>query len=307
MLAMSETGWTAGDVPDQSGKTIVITGANSGIGFETARALARNGARLVMAVRRPAAGRDAAALIQRETPDADVAVQECDLGSLESIDRCAISIGQTVGRVDVLINNAGIMAVPYGTTVDGYERQLGTNHLGHFALTGRLLPRLLESEDARVVTVSSDAHRFGRIDPENLDGNRYRRWGAYGRSKLANLLFAYELDRRARSAGANLTSVACHPGYAATGLQGRAAREQGKSERWWRIGHLFAQSAADGALPTLRAATDPAAEGATYFGPAGGQRGPAVIVRSNGRSRDTVAAERLWEVSEQLTGVRIRF
>jgi len=304
---MSDNGWTAPDVPDQSDKTFVITGANSGIGFEASRVLAQRGARLVMAVRRPGAGEEAAAKIRAETPTAEVLVEECDLGSLDSVRRSAARITELVGRVDVLINNAGIMAVPYGTTVDGHERQLGTNHLGHFALTGCLLGSLLESEDGRVVTVSSDAHRFGRIDPSNLEGERYRRWGAYGRSKLANLLFAYELDRKAQAAGAVLTSVACHPGYAATNLQGRASREQGKSERLWKLGHLFAQSAANGALPTLRAATDPATEGGTYFGPAERRRGPAVLVRSNGRSHDTATAGRLWEVSEQLTGVRFRF
>jgi NAD(P)-dependent dehydrogenase (short-subunit alcohol dehydrogenase family) len=307
MFAMSDNGWMATDLPDQTGKTMVITGANSGIGLEASRVLAQRGARLVLAVRRPDAGEQAAGLIRGETPGAEVLVEECDLGSLDSIARCANRIAEKVGRVDVLINNAGIMAVPYGTTVDGHERQLGTNHLGHFALTGRLLPRLLESEAGRVVTVSSDAHRFGRIDPENLDGDRYRRWGAYGRSKLANLLFSYELDRRARAVGAPLTSVACHPGFAATNLQGRAAREQGRSERAWKLGHLFAQSAADGALPTMRAATDPAASGGSYFGPAGRQRGPAVVGRSNGRSHEVGTAGRLWEVSEQLTGVRFRF
>jgi len=307
MLAMSEDGWTAANVPDQSGKTMVITGANSGIGFEASRVLAQRGARLVMAVRRPDAGEVAAGIIRTEAPEAEVLVEECDLGDLASIQRCAGRIAETVGPVDVLINNAGIMAVPYGTTTDGHERQLGTNHLGHFALTGRLLPRLLESERGRVVTVSSDAHRFGRVDPENLDGDRYRRWGAYGRSKLANLLFAYELDRKARSAGVALTSVACHPGYAATNLQGRAARERGRSGQIWKLGHRFAQSAADGALPTLRAATDPDAGGGSYFGPTGRQRGPAGLVRSSGRSHDTGTAGRLWEISEQLTGVRFRF
>ena len=307
MIAVSEHGWTAENLPDQPGKTFVVTGANSGIGLEAARVLAGKGARLVLAVRRPSAGEEAAEMIRAETPGADVRTEECDLSDLSSIERCAARITEQIGPVDVLINNAGIMAVPYGTTADGHERQLGTNHLGHFALTGRLLPRLLESEDARVVTVSSDAHRFGRLDPKNLDGERYRRWGAYGRSKLANLLFAYELDRKARRTGSPLRSIACHPGYAATELQGRAAREQGKSDRFWRLGHLLAQSAADGALPTLRAATDPEAEGGSYFGPAKIRGGPAVVVRSNARSHDTQLAGRLWDVSEQLTGVRFRF
>jgi len=307
MLFMADNGWTEKDIPDLSGKTIVITGANSGIGFETARVMAARGARLVLAVRRPEAGIRAAELIRDQIAQDEVLVEKCDLGDLTSVERCSGRIAERIGIVDVLVNNAGIMAVPYGTTSDGHERQLGTNHLGHFALTGRLLPRLLESEDARVVTVSSDAHRFGRVDPENLDGERYRRWGAYARSKLANLLFAYELDRKARTTGGALTSVACHPGYAATNLQGRAAREQGRSERFWELGKVFAQSAADGALPALRAATDPAVEGGSYFGPSGRRGGPAVVVRSNARSHDPVTAGRLWEVSEHLTGVRFRF
>ena len=234
-------------------------------------------------------------------------VEPCDLSDLSAVEDCAARITDTVGRIDVLINNAGVMAVPFATTVDGHERQLGTNHLGHFALTGRLLPLLLESEAARVVTVSSDAHRLGRIDPENLNGDRYRKWGAYGRSKLANLLFAYELDRRARRAGAALTSVACHPGYASTNLQGRSAREQGKSDWFWKLGNRFAQTAAEGALPTVRAATDPSVEGGTYYGPKPRQAGSAVQVRSSGRSHEIATAEHLWEVSEQLTGVRFRF
>jgi NAD(P)-dependent dehydrogenase (short-subunit alcohol dehydrogenase family) len=246
-------------------------------------------------------------MIRTETPGAEVAVEACDLASLESIAECADRLAATADRIDVLVNNAGIMAVRRGVTADGHERQLGTNHLGHFALTGRLLPLLLESEQGRVVTVSSDMHRFGRIDPGNLNNVRYWRWGAYGRSKLANLLFAYELDRRSLAARANLTSVGCHPGYAATSLQSRAAREEGRSERFWKFGHLFAQSASDGALPTLRAATDPGAAGGSYYGPAGRRGGTAVVERSSARSYDTAVAAQLWEASEQLTGVRFRF
>ncbi len=304
---MNDHQWDAADVPNQSGKTFVITGANSGIGFETARFLAGRGARLVMAVRRPAAGVEAADRLRLDSPSVEVQVEPCDLSDLGAVEDCAARITDTVGRIDVLINNAGVMAVPFATTIDGHERQLGTNHLGHFALTGRLLPLLLESEAARVVTVSSDAHRLGRIDPENLNGDRYRKWGAYGRSKLANLLFAYELDRRARRAGAALTSVACHPGYASTNLQGRSAREQGKSDWFWKLGNRFAQTAAGGALPTVRAATDPSVEGGTYYGPKPRQAGSAVQVRSSGRSHEIATAEHLWEVSEQLTGVRFRF
>ncbi len=307
MLVVVDGGWMVEDVPNQSGRVVVITGANSGIGWEASRVLAQRGALLVMAVRRPEAGEEAAAAIRAETSGAEVIVEECDLGSLDSIVRCSARISERVGLIDVLVNNAGIMAVPYGVTADGHERQFGTNHLGHFALTGLLLPRLLKSEAGRVVTVSSDVHRFGKVDPDNLGGERYRRWGAYGRSKLANLLFSYELERKARFARVSLVSMACHPGYAATNLQGRAARGRGTSERLWRIGHRFAQSAADGALPTLRAATDPAAIGGSYFGPARCQRGPATLLRSSGRSYDVATARSLWDVSEDLTGIRYRF
>lgn len=304
---MQEQAWTVADIPDQTGKTFVVTGANSGIGLETVRVLAGKGARVVLAVRRPEAGREAADILRNELPKADLTVEACDLGDLESVCGFAERIVNTVGRVDVLVNNAGIMAVPFGTTVDGHERHFGTNHLGHFALTGRLLPVLLESEGARVVTVASDAHRIGRLDPDNLNGNRHRPWGAYGRSKLANLLFAYELDRRARAAGATLISVACHPGYAATNLQSRAARERGRSERFWNIANRLAQTAADGALPVLRTATDSSVEGGTYYGPRARRAGSAVQVRSSKRSHDPATAKGLWDVSEQLTSVRFQF
>jgi NAD(P)-dependent dehydrogenase (short-subunit alcohol dehydrogenase family) len=306
MLGMKWEPWT-GVETDLTGKTYVVTGANSGIGLEVVRELARSGGRVVLAVRRPEAGREAAQTVQNEIPKADLSVEACDLNDLESVRRFAERIVNTVGRIDVLVNNAGIMAVPFGTTVDGYERHFGTNHLGHFALTGRLLPVLLESEGARVVTVASDAHRIGRIDPGNLNGHRYRRWSAYGRSKLANLLFAYELDRRARAAGAPLTSVACHPGYAATNLQGRSARERGRSDRVWKVFNRLAQTAGEGARPVLRAATDPTVEGGTYYGPRSRRPGSAVRVRSSKRSHDPAVAERLWDVSEQLTSVRFQF
>jgi NAD(P)-dependent dehydrogenase (short-subunit alcohol dehydrogenase family) len=304
---MRNESWTVAEIPDQTGKTFVVTGSNSGIGLETVRVLARQGARVILAVRRPDVGEQVIGALQEAHPEADLEVEKCDLSDLASIARFADRITNTVGAVDVLINNAGIMAVPYGTTVDGHERHLGTNHLGHFALTGRLTPLLLESEAARVVTVASDAHRIGRIDPENLNGGRYRRWGAYGRSKLANLLFAYELDRRARQAGVPLVSVACHPGYAATNLQGRAAREQGRSDHVWRVFNRLAQTAADGALPVLRAATDPEVEGGAYYGPRPLRPGSAVRVRSSSRSHDPATARRLWEVSERMTSVRFRF
>jgi NAD(P)-dependent dehydrogenase (short-subunit alcohol dehydrogenase family) len=306
MPDMKPEPWTDA-ATDLTGNTYVVTGANSGIGLEVVRELARRGGRVVLAVRSLEAGREAALRLRNQLPVADLTVEACDLSDLKSVRRFAERIVNTVGRIDVLVNNAGIMAVPFGTTVDGHERHFGTNHLGHFALTGRLLPVLLESERARVVTVASDAHRIGRIDPDNLNGSRYRRWSAYGRSKLANLLFAYELDRRARAAGAPLVSVACHPGYADTNLQGRSARERGKSDRAWRVFNRLAQTATEGARPVLRAATDPTVEGGTYYGPRSRRPGSAIQVRSSKRSHDPAVAERLWEVSEQLTSVRFQF
>lgn len=301
--------WTVDDIPDQSGKTVIITGANSGLGYESALALAGKGARVVLACRDQAKGRTAVEQITAAHPRATVALMALDLCSLAAIRAFSDEVLARFPRIDVLINNAGVMALPYRTTADGFEMQFGTNHLGHFALTGHLLERLNATPGARVVTVSSGFHRLGRIrfdDPHWQRG--YRRWPAYGQSKLANLLFAYELQRRLQAAGAGTISVAAHPGYAATNLQAAGPRMQGSSllERVTDFGNaLFAQSAALGALPQLYAATAPGVQGGDYYGPdgLGEMRGFPKRVTSNARSLDQDAARRLWELSERLTGV----
>ncbi len=309
-VSTSTDRWIEQNVPDQAGKVIVITGANSGLGFEAARALARKQARVVMAVRDLAKGGQAAAAIQRTTPQANLELLVLDLADLASVHRFAERVAASYDRIDVLLNNAGVMAIPRRVTVNGFEMQFGTNHLGHFALAGRLLPLILRTPHARVVTVSSGAHAFGRMRFDDLQGERsYSRWGAYGQSKLANLLFAYELQRKLAAAGSSAISVAAHPGYAATNLQGVGPQMDGSriSERVMAAANrLLAQSAAMGALPQIYAATAPDVRGGDYFGPDGlmGQRGFPRKVRSSSRSYDQAAAARLWRESEKLTGVR---
>lgn len=302
--------WTVADVPDQRGRVAVVTGANSGIGLEAAKGLAAAGARVVLACRDASRAEGAAEAIRREVPGAELEVRVLDLASLVSVRDFAKTLGDAHRRLDLLVNNAGVMAIPRRTTCDGFELQLGTNHLGHFALTGQLLEPLLRAEGARVVTVSSTAHRAGRMDFDDLQGERrYSRWGAYGQSKLANLLFTRELARRVARAGESLVAAACHPGWAATNLQFSGARMDGS--RWMEslasgLNRLFAQDAAMGALPTLYAATAPDVEGGDYVGPDGfGEAwGHPRKVRSSARARDPEAARRLWDVSEALTGVR---
>ncbi|BBY63288.1 SDR family NAD(P)-dependent oxidoreductase [Mycolicibacterium helvum] len=290
--------WTAADIPDQTGRTAVITGANTGLGYETAHALAGRGARLVLAVRNLDKGKAAADLIGRRYPGADVAVQELDLTSLESVRAAADQLRASHDRIDLLINNAGVMMTPKQTTEDGFELQFGTNHLGHFAFTGLLLDRLLAAPGSRVVTVSSTGHRFGRIRFDDLQSERrYNPVTAYGQSKLANLLFTYELQRRL--AGTDTIATAAHPGGSSSEL---ARHVPGLVQSAFG---LIEQSTEMGALPTLRAATDPTVSGGQYYGP--GRflelRGYPKLVSSNGRSHDVAAQKRLWEVSEALTGV----
>jgi NAD(P)-dependent dehydrogenase (short-subunit alcohol dehydrogenase family) len=302
--------WSHRDVPDQTGRTLVVTGANSGIGLEAARTLAGAGAHVVLACRDAARAEAAAGELRRAHPRASLECLPLDLASLASVRDFAKAFADRHPRVDVLVNNAGVMAIPRRTTADGFEMQLGTNHLGHFALTGLLLPQLLAARAPRVVTVSSTAHRGGRMRWDDLQGERrYTRWGAYGQSKLANLLFSYELDRRSRAAGRPLVAVACHPGYSATNLQFVGPRMDGsrfmESLMAW-ANRTFSQQAAMGALPTLYAATAPEVCGGEYYGP---DRmfeswGHPKQVGSSGRSRELEAARRLWEISEQLTGVR---
>ena len=262
--------WTANDIPDQSGRTAIVTGANSGLGLITARELARHGADVVLACRNTVKGEEAAAAILQEAPGAQVSVQALDLADLASVH--AFAEAQD-GPLDLLVNNAGVMGIPRRETKDGFEMQFGTNHLGHFALTGLLMPSLLKAPEPRVVTLSSTAHKFGRMNFDDLQGERrYFRWSAYGQSKLANLLFAFELQRRADEAGLDLTSVAAHPGYAATNLQTRGPEAGGLLTRvedaaMAVANHVVAQSDEMGALPQLYAATVPDCRAAATSGP----------------------------------------
>lgn len=301
--------WTAADIPDQSGRRVIVTGANSGLGFETARALAAHGAEVTLAVRDMAKGEAAESLIRSRVPDASVEVRRLDLADLASIDEFAWLWREAhPGGLDLLINNAGIMAIPRRATADGFEMQLGTNHLGHFALTGRLIDAI--RPEGRVVTVSSQAHRMGRMEFDDLMGERsYGPWRAYGQSKLANLLFMRGLADRLEAVGSTVDSVAAHPGYASTHLQAVAPEMKG---RGWQVkvmdvvNKVLAQSAAMGALPTLYAATSPDVSRGDYVGPDGfgEQRGHPRLVGMTESARDRAAADRLWSVSEELTGVR---
>lgn len=297
--------WTPRDIPRQNGRTAVVTGANSGIGYVTARELARHGARVVLGCRSEQRGRAALDRLLGEVPEARVELRPLDLADLKSVRAFAERFPDD--RVDLLINNAGLMAMPYAKTADGFETQFGVNHLGHFALTGLLLDRLLAADGARVVAVSSIMHAAANIDICDLGSERhYRRWRAYARSKTANLLFVHELARRA--AGRDLTAVAAHPGYSATELQTKGARIAGHrfTERVMQLGNRLAASTPDqGAAPTLYAATAPGVRPDSFFGPRvlylRGAPGPSW--RAPWTMND-VAGERLWEASEHLTGVR---
>ena len=296
---MSNDKWTTQNIPDMQGKTVLITGANSGIGFEAARALAARNALVVMACRNLEKGENAVSQILAETPDAQLELRELDLASLESVRQFAEDFLVEHTRLDVLINNAGIMAVPYGVTADGLERQIGTNHFGHFLLTGLLYDLLEHTPDARVITVSSYAHYLGKINFDDLNSEKfYQKWLAYGQSKLANVLFGYELQRRSAQNSGNPLSVVVHPGYAATNLQ---------HTTWFfsMLNPLIAQSQEMGALPTLYAATSPEVKGGEYIGPDGflAQRGYPHLARSSPASHNEEAARRLWQVSEEITGV----
>jgi NAD(P)-dependent dehydrogenase (short-subunit alcohol dehydrogenase family) len=298
-------GWDVQDIPDQTGRVAIVTGANSGLGFVTARELARAGARVVLACRNLDKGHAAIDQIRAAVPEAQVQLEELDLASLASVRGFADRFKATHDGLDLLINNAGVMGTPRRRTADGFELQFGTNHLGHFALTTALLETMEGRDDACVVTLSSTAHKMGRINFDNLNGDRhYFRWNAYGQSKLANLLFALELDRRLRAAGSTVKSLAAHPGYAATNLQSAGPP---LFDRLVMVASnaLIAQSDEMGALPILYAATQPGLEGGTYVGPDSfrEQRGHPTIVQPNGRARNPATARRLWEVSERLTAL----
>ncbi len=306
MGARTKTKWDAEQIPNLAGKVVVVTGANSGIGLEAAREFARKGAHTILACRSEKRGQRAVGELREELPNAQVHLMTLDLASLASIERFAQDFTQTCSRLDVLVNNAAIMAVPYSVTEDGFESQMGINHLGHFALTGRLLQPLLSTPHARVVNVSSTAHRAGRMDYGNLlfENGGYSPFRAYCRSKLANLLFTLSLQRRFENTGANALALAAHPGMATTNIGNHL-----HDNRTFRISGMLTsgivQSASMGALPTLRAAVDPQAEGGHFYGPLGfaGQRGHPGVVSSTAASRNATAAEQLWKASAQLTGI----
>jgi NAD(P)-dependent dehydrogenase (short-subunit alcohol dehydrogenase family) len=299
--------WDADRIPDQTGRVAVVTGANSGLGLVTARELARKGALVVLACRNMEKGKAARAEVAAAASGPEPELEELDLASLSSVRSFAERFRAKHDGLDLLINNAGVMAAPRRFTDDGFELHLGTNHLGHFALANLLLPLMEGRDDARVVTVSSSAHKTVRgIAFDNLNGERrYFRWNAYGQSKLANLLFALELDRRLRARGSTVKSLAAHPGYAATNLQSAAAPLVDRVVMKV-VNATVAQSDEMGALPVLYAATEPGLEGGTYVGPDGiaEQRGHPKIVKPNRAARDEEAARRLWDVSADVTGMR---
>lgn len=295
--------WTEADVPDQFGRVAIVTGANTGIGFETARVLAERGAEVVLACRDARKGEDAAQRIRAVAPSAQVGFQALDLADLDSVEAFAERFTAERRRLDLLINNAGVMVPPAGRTTQGFELQFGINHLGHFALTGRLLPRLAATPGARVVNIASLAHRIGRIRFDDLQfDNGYEPWPAYGQSKLANLLFTLALQGRVEAAGLDVRAVAAHPGWTGTDLQRNSPFAD-------LLGPVLAMRPAMGALPTLRAATDPDARGADYYGPNGFQelRGHPVRVGRSRAALDVPVATRLWNESEALTSVHYDF
>lgn len=294
--------WNADQIPNQSGRVAIVTGANSGIGLIAAETLAAKGARVILACRSEERATQALASIREKNPEAQVEFGHLDLSNLESVQAFASSVSAKEERLDLLINNAGVMMPPKrGETADGFELQFGVNHLGHQALTALLFDRLSSTAGSRIVSVASQAHRGGRIDFTDLQwkSRGYKKMGSYGQSKLANLLFSFELDRRLRASNCQTKAVAAHPGWTATDLQ-----RYSLSARFFNP--LLAMKPSQGALPTLRAATDPDVQGGEYFGPCGvlELRGNPVKVGSSKRAQDTASAARLWQVSEELTGVR---
>jgi NAD(P)-dependent dehydrogenase (short-subunit alcohol dehydrogenase family) len=297
--------WTFDDIPDQTGRTAIVTGANTGIGYETARMLALAGAHVVLACRSPEKGEAAARTIREADPKGTAAFAPLDLADLDSVVAFAGTFAADHDRLDLLVNNAGVMVPPLGRTEQGFELQFGTNHLGHFALTGRLLPLLERTPGARIVVVASTAQNNGRIALDDLNWERrtYAAGAAYGQSKLANMMFALELHRRLADSGSAVRVTAAHPGLTATDL----GRTSGPVARF--AARLIGMKPRDGALPTLRAATDAAAESGSYWGPAHvfGMTGPPVRARVSARARDITVAARLWDDSEKLTGVTFAF
>ena len=302
--------WDASNIPDQSGRTALVTGANSGIGFQAARELARAGATVVLGCRNQARGAAALERIRSEMPNAEVELLELDLSDLSSVEAAAEKINARPAPIEMLINNAGVMATPKGTTADGFELQIGTNHLGHFALNGRIIGKVLAADGGRIVSIASNAHKLGRINFDDLmmTGRRYSAWGQYNNSKLANMLYAFELDRRLRQAGVEAKSVGAHPGFSVTnlGFGVRAGPFELLKKPLVQIANIPGQSDEMGALPTLFAAVEQGVEGGDYVGPSGfGEfRGHPQKVSPAGRALKADDWRRLWAISEQLTGVR---
>jgi NAD(P)-dependent dehydrogenase (short-subunit alcohol dehydrogenase family) len=301
---MSKYKWNSNDVPDQNGRVAVVTGASSGIGYETARVLAEKNAKVIIAVRNLDKGKKAAEKIKTRHEKADLVIMELDLADLKSVKQFAEAFKKEYEQLDLLINNAGVMIPPYSKTTDGFELQFGTNHLGHFALTGLLLDLLKKTAGSRIVNVSSMAHTQGNINFDDLNWEKrtYAPWNAYGDSKIANLYFTYELNRKMDSADKTPLVVAAHPGVTATDLQ----RHSGLVSF---LSNLFAQKIEMGALPTLYAAVAPDVKSGDYFGPSGFKeiRGYPKKVESNALSHDTTIANKLWDISEKLTGITYNF
>ncbi|WP_250655857.1 oxidoreductase [Alkalimarinus coralli] len=300
--------WTTNDIPNLNGKVAIVTGANGGLGLVAAKALASKGCHVVMACRSIEKANAAADEIRQQHPTASVEIITLDLSSLESIKQFSDQIHKRFQAIDILCNNAGVMDIPYRKTTDGFEMQFGTNHLGHFALTGHLLDLIAHTEGARIVTTSSLMHIPGKINFNDLHSEEgYSGWKAYFQSKLANLLFTFELQRKLKNAGAKAISVASHPGYASTNLQLVGAQMGGASmqEKVWKtMNNCVAQSAEMGTLPTLYAATHPNIQGGDYIGPnVMGWRGYPKKVGASKRAKDADLAAKLWSVSENLTGV----
>ncbi len=302
--------WTADNIPDLAGRVMLVTGANSGLGLESARALAGKGAHVIMGCRDPQRAEAAAADIRASHPSASLELVPLDLSNLTSVRACAQAVWARHTRLDALLNNAGLMAIPYAKTIDGFEMQFGTNHLGHFALTGLLFELLVAAPHGRVVNVSSQAHRIGKLRWDDLAWEQgYQKWPAYGMSKLANLLFTYELSRRAAAKNLTLIAAVAHPGYTATNLQyvGAALPGAGFTLKATRaLTPILGQPAAMGALPQLYATCAAEVSSGDFIGPDGlfSARGYPEKTASSAASRDPEACQRLWEVSEQLTSVR---
>jgi len=299
--------WTANDIPDQDGRVAVVTGANGGLGLETTRELARKGATVVMGVRNREKADQAVADIKAETPDARLELQELDLASLASVKAFAERVVGEHPTIDLLINNAGVMAIPHESTADGLEKQFGTNHLGHFALTAQLMPALIHTPGARIVTVTSTArHAATKLDPDDLNMEEsYSPWGAYGRSKIANMNFALELNQRLDSAGVKAVSLVAHPGFSNTDLQSHSAREHGGATQRFsaRTVEWVGMSPSRGALPQLRAATDPEALGGELYTPRWVNTGSPVRRPITGYHNRTDDMQALWSISENATQI----